>query len=614
VTLRSPSALWVVAFCMASTPAFAAPTVSILTPSNGATAAAPATFSLTASATPSGGTTIQSVQYYANGSRIGSALTTSPYTYSWTNVLGGTYSLTARATDNTGARTTSAAITVTVTAPTPTVSMTSPANNSSFTQGTTVTLTATATVSADTISSVQFYDGSNRLGSGTASGSTYTYSWSTASATVGAHSITAKATGHLGGTATSSAITVNITASAPIPTVLMMAPANNSSYTKGAAVALSASATISGDTIASVQFYDGSTLLGSGTASGSTYTYNWSTASATTGAQSITAKATGNLGGTATSSAITVNLTADVAPAVSIVTPSNGATGSAPASFSLTASATPGISGETIASVQYYVNGTAVGSALTTSPYTYSWTNVAAGTYSLTAKATDNYGTVGTSSTESVTVQSSSAAPAGVYYIYADQIDTPRVIVRPSDNQVVWRWDGADPFGASQPNQNPAGVGTFIYNPRFPGQLYDPETSTDYNYFRNYDPGIARYVQSDPIGLQGGYNTYAYVGGSPLVRSDPFGETYIVQPQPGAGLLQLLRDLINPPELQCKKPTCQQHYVECLLTALGTTPGSVHGESACLSCKGRCVANGGNWPSSIPTTRGSIPCDYWNYQ
>ena len=48
-----------------------------------------------------------------------------------------------------------------------------------------------------------------------------------------------------------------------------------------------------------------------------------------------------------------------------------------------------------------------------------------------------------------------------------------------------------------------------------------------YNYFRDYDPAIGRYVQSDPIGLEGGLNTYGYVGGRPVISVDPRGESAI---------------------------------------------------------------------------------------
>jgi len=58
---------------------------------------------------------------------------------------------------------------------------------------------------------------------------------------------------------------------------------------------------------------------------------------------------------------------------------------------------------------------------------------------------------------------------------------------------------------------------------RFPGQYFDQETGTYYNYFRDYDPSTGRYVQSDPIGLKGGASTFGYVGGSPLIGRDPLG-------------------------------------------------------------------------------------------
>lgn len=57
----------------------------------------------------------------------------------------------------------------------------------------------------------------------------------------------------------------------------------------------------------------------------------------------------------------------------------------------------------------------------------------------------------------------------------------------------------------------------------FPGQYFDSETGLHYNYYRDYDPRTGRYVQSDPVGLVAGVNTYAYVFGNPLRNADQLG-------------------------------------------------------------------------------------------
>jgi RHS repeat-associated protein len=124
------------------------------------------------------------------------------------------------------------------------------------------------------------------------------------------------------------------------------------------------------------------------------------------------------------------------------------------------------------------------------------------------------------------------------YYVHTDHLGTPRAIT--DGNTVIWRWE-SDPFGTTAAQEDPDGDLTdFTYKLRFPGQYYDQETGLHYNYFRDYDPAIGRYVQSDPIGVEGGLNTFAYAFLNPLLGFDPLGlET--MTPQQWADFLNSLQ-------------------------------------------------------------------------
>lgn len=114
---------------------------------------------------------------------------------------------------------------------------------------------------------------------------------------------------------------------------------------------------------------------------------------------------------------------------------------------------------------------------------------------------------------------------AKLYYVQADGLGTPRVVIDPVRNLAVWKNPlEAEPFGSGQPLADPDGDAVnFEFNLRFSGQLYDSFSGLVYNYFRDYDSSTGRYVQSDPLGLEGGISTYSYVESNPLNSVDPMG-------------------------------------------------------------------------------------------
>ncbi|MDO6570130.1 RHS repeat-associated core domain-containing protein [Gilvimarinus sp. 2_MG-2023] len=97
-----------------------------------------------------------------------------------------------------------------------------------------------------------------------------------------------------------------------------------------------------------------------------------------------------------------------------------------------------------------------------------------------------------------------------------DHLGTPKALTNASGT-VVWQADYT-PFGELTETVS------IVEQPfRFPGQYYDGEAGLHYNYFRDYDPGLGRYVQSDPIGLRGGINTFGYGYQNPLKFTDSYG-------------------------------------------------------------------------------------------
>jgi len=106
-------------------------------------------------------------------------------------------------------------------------------------------------------------------------------------------------------------------------------------------------------------------------------------------------------------------------------------------------------------------------------------------------------------------------ATGAVYWVHGDHLGTPQML---TDAAAAVVWDASyRPFGEATV------TGALAFNLRFPGQYEDAETGLHYNYFRDYDPATGRYIQSDPIGLGGGWNTFAYALGNPVLFVDFMG-------------------------------------------------------------------------------------------
>jgi len=355
-----------------------APTVSLTAPASGSVILAPGSVWVRASASDADDG-VSKVEFYRNGSLI-STDTAAPFEVQWTGLAAATYTLSAKAYDTRGGVTSTANASLIVNA-VPTVSLTAPANGTIVNGPTSYTLAANAADSDGSISKVEFYSGATLLATDTSA--PYSFTWSNINP--GSFSITAKATDDRGAVVTTAASSFIVNA---VPAVTISAPANGAVVTAPANVQVTASASDADDGLAMVEFYSNGTKIATDTAA--PFVLQWNNVPA--GTYSLTAKAYDNRGGATTSAAS--SLIVNTLPSVTLTSPASGTTINAPNSYTLSANASD--SDGTITQVEFY-SGTTLLATDTTAPYSYVWSNIPAGTYSITAKAIDNRGGAQTS-------------------------------------------------------------------------------------------------------------------------------------------------------------------------------------------------------------------------
>ena len=182
------------------------PAVALTQPADGAIFTPPATVTLTATASDSDGT-VAKVEFFNGQTKLGEDAS-APYSFTWSGVPAGNYTLTARATDDLGGVSTSAAARIVVGAANvaPAVSITSPAAGTVFPWKPTITISAAASDSDGSVTKVEFRDGTTLLGQDTTA--PYSYTWRNVPS--GSHSLTARATDNAGAVTSSSAVGITV--------------------------------------------------------------------------------------------------------------------------------------------------------------------------------------------------------------------------------------------------------------------------------------------------------------------------------------------------------------------------------------------------------------------
>ncbi len=353
------------------------PAATLTSPTDGTTVILPNTVNLAATASDADGSVVR-VEFFEGENKI-SEDSSAPYTATWTPSPG-TYTVTAVAEDEHGARTTSTHASVTVVNPAPTASLIAP-DRVEFPA--TVTLTASVNDAEGDVVAVEFFEDGNRFAVDSAA--PFEASWNPA---VGDYVLTAVAENNFGARTTSSPISVSVVNELnDPPAISLLSPADGSTLPEGT-VSLTASAADTDGSVVKVEFFAGDTEVGVDLTA--PYEASWSP---TPGSYTLTAVATDNDGSSSISSAITVTVVANLPPTVSLTRPNPGEnlTGGT-ANLAASASDADG----SISLVEFFAGPDKVGEDATR-PFEATWAAVPVGSYSLTAVATDDDGAKATS-------------------------------------------------------------------------------------------------------------------------------------------------------------------------------------------------------------------------
>jgi hypothetical protein len=335
----------------------------------------------------------------------------------------------------------------------PEVLISYPANNASVSGTVSVNASASDNVG---VTKVEFYV--NGTLQATDTSTPYLYSWNTSSLTAGSYTLMAKAYDAAGNIGKTTNVSVTIVYDTVSPTVSITAPANNATVSGNTSVTANANDNVG---VSKVEFYEDGALLSATNVA--PYIYNWNSTTVTDGTHTLYAKAYDASGYIGLSSNVTVTVRNDITvPTVSISSPSNSAVVSG--TVSVNAAASDNVA---VAKVEFYLNG-ALQATDTSSPYSFSWntTSVANGSYTLSTKAYDAAGNIGSSANVSVTVNNPDSTVPTVS------------ISSPSNSAVV---SGTVPVNAAASDNVAVAKVEFYLN----GALQATDTSSPYSFSWN---------------------------------------------------------------------------------------------------------------------------------